>query len=199
MFINKILTPVNSLLYILLLGFSFNANASLIISGSFDINYDVREDISNINGSFVAEFDDSVLTGIGVESFQDLSILTAFTINPSAIGVTTYDISNTGVDIGFINGIFSYIALGGIQYDADVSAVNSANDDFFFQIQSNNTLQGFSFLSSTTDTSNAYLSTEAEVRVSTASTSVPSVGTFFLLLGNLIFLMKKGHRQAQLM
>lgn len=102
------------------------AQATLIIEGDFDADFGASSGVSNISGSFEAAFDDSLLV-TGDEDFEDLAILTSFSLSPTPLGVTTFDTSNVGVDLYFTGGSLQDLVLGGLP---DASAITANTDDF---------------------------------------------------------------------
>ena len=115
------------LMLIASLGFGISAQALLIIEGDFTADFPSGSAVPTLSGSFDAIFDDSVVTGTGNEVFQDLSILTSFSLNPNPLGSTNFDTSNVGMTLGFNDGVFDYAFLGGLP---DVNTITFAEDDF---------------------------------------------------------------------
>jgi hypothetical protein len=109
------------------LGFGISAQASLIIEGDFTADFPSGSAVPTLSGSFDAIFDDSVVTGTGNEVFQDLPILTSFSLNPNPLGSTNFDTSNVGMTLGFNDGVFDYAFLGGLPF---VNSIVFAEDDF---------------------------------------------------------------------
>ena len=103
-------------------------NAGLIIEGNFDVDFPGGSAVTSLSGSFEADFDDSVVTGIGDETFNSLSILTALSLNPNPLGSTTFDTTNTGVTLNFIDGALNFLVLGGLI--TGVGAISGSTDDF---------------------------------------------------------------------
>lgn len=108
------------------------AQATLIIQGDFSgVAFPAGAPINSLSGSFEAVFDDSVLTGSGFEYFEDLLILTSLTLSINPIGVTTFDISNTGMDLGFTDGVLTDVLIGGMtDLGSNASALDAGYDDF---------------------------------------------------------------------
>lgn len=85
------------------------ASAALIIEGSFAF-----EDASfeNYSGSFSATFDHSILTGVGLEGFEDIDIVTSLTFAPSPYYGFLPNSSNTLMDLNFQDGLLTQIIIG---------------------------------------------------------------------------------------
>ena len=122
------------------LGFGISAQASLMIEGDFTAVFPSGSAVPTLSGSFDAIFDDSVVIGTGNEVFQNLPILTSFSLNPNPLGSTNFDTSNVGMTLGFNYGVFDYAFLGGLP---NVTGIVFAEDDFIVAFS----LENSSFIS----------------------------------------------------
>ncbi len=87
------------------------ASASLIIEGDFSIQFAPGPLFS---GAFSALFDDSVVTGVGIENFNDLAILTTLSLDTNPINGVAFDTLNTGLDLRFTAGALTGLVIGGL-------------------------------------------------------------------------------------
>lgn len=157
---------------------SGGAQATLIIEGNFSGDtFPTGSPISSLSGSFEAMFDDSVLTGIGFEFLEDLLILTSLSLSPNPIGATTFDTSNTGMDLGFTDGVLTDVLIGGMP---NASALSAGTDDFVAFLLPNiqGTDPGLSY-SVATDTGG--IREASSVTFTYSVTSVPEPATLALL------------------
>jgi hypothetical protein len=129
---NKFRTACVTSAAALLLALSPAAQATLIIDGDFSATFPGGSAVTSLSSTFQASFDDSVLTGVGSENFNNLAILTAFTLSPNPLGVTTFDTSNVGLNLSFSNGTLFSMQIGGLPNG--VGGVSSNTDDFFVGI-----------------------------------------------------------------
>ena len=88
----------------------------------------MAEPLTTLNGSFTAEFDNSVMTGVGLEMFEEMSILTSFNFSNNPLGSTTFDTSNVAISLYFVDGVFDALIIGGTESTAN--AVGAGTDDF---------------------------------------------------------------------
>ena len=98
-----------------------SANATLIVEGNFSADFSVVPDLS---GSFSASFDDSVLTGVGSEAFDDLNILTSLTLVPNPYLGNVFDTTNTFIDLLFNGGALTQVIIGGATNASNVGDFN---------------------------------------------------------------------------
>ena len=109
------------------------ANA-LLIQGNFAASFAAGSPIESLSGSFSADLDDSLVAPNAM--LEDLAILTSLVLNPSTVGSTTFDTTNTGVDLGFDSGgMLISVLLGGLP---NVSFLNQATDDFIVAFEDSN-------------------------------------------------------------
>ena len=108
-----------------LLVLSSNANALLILSGDFDASFPPV-----IAGTWSLTFDDSVVTGTGIEVF-DNQPLTSFSLTPNPWGSTIFDLTNTGARLEFNTGVFVAVVIGGILNGS--GNLLAGTDDFIAQ------------------------------------------------------------------
>lgn len=159
------------------------AQATLIIQGDFSGDaFPTGAPINSLSGSFVAVFDDSVLTGSGFEYFEDLLILTSLTLSPNPIGVTTFDIYNTGMDLGFTDGVLTDVLIGGMT-DAgnNASALDAAFDDFAAWLLPNRTTSTDPQLSYAIATDSGGIRDAGNATFTYSVTNVPEPSTLALL------------------
>lgn len=83
--------------------------AALIIEGNFAADFPTLQAFS---GSFSATFDDSILTGIGIEGFGNLDIVTALTFAPTPYYGFLPGASNTVMSVRFSDGVLERIVMG---------------------------------------------------------------------------------------
>ena len=104
-----------------------NVSATLYIQGGFESSFSGTA-VTEIYGTYSAEFDDSILTGSGGESFSNQAILTDFFLSPNPLGTTTFDTSNVFLDLRFNDGFLRSVVIGA----GSVSGIAGNSDDFAF-------------------------------------------------------------------
>jgi hypothetical protein len=107
------------------------ASADLLTyTGTFSAAFSSSGIPAEFSGSFTFSFDLSSVTGTGFEIFTpSLSSLTPTSSGSLTIGNTTFDTSNTGINIVYINGSFSELVIGGNLTGIDTVAAGT--NDFF--------------------------------------------------------------------
>ncbi|MEM1403059.1 MAG: hypothetical protein AAGG55_07000 [Pseudomonadota bacterium] len=118
---------------------SAQSHAGLLIDGFFSFIFvPASQGQLALNGNYALSFDDSVLTGVGAEQINNVS-LSSFGLTTGAVGATTFDTSNTAARLNFDSGMLSSIVLGGLTNASSspnpVSSVQSSWDDFSVSIQ----------------------------------------------------------------
>ena len=74
-----------------------SAQASLIsMSGDFSATTAASTGVTSISGTWAGQFDDSVVTGIGVEGFSVAPA--AISLSPNPIGATLFNASNVELE-----------------------------------------------------------------------------------------------------
>ena len=131
-------------------------------------------------------FDDSVLTGVGNENFDNIPLL-SFSQTPATIGATLFDLSNTVGRLGFFDGVVWVAAIGGAPSGA--SSLTSNQDDFTVTQQlpgsvgvglSVGSESGFAAISNTS--SNFTITAVPETAVPEPSTlTLLAIGTFGMI------------------
>lgn len=153
---------------------SLTSQAALIeYSGTFDVNF-TDSAVSKISGAWATSFDDSGVLGIGTEFFNVSP--TTFTMSPSPLGTTTFDTTNVGISLYFIDGVPSNIVMVGGLINA-IPAVSAAADDFSLSYNSSGAL--FSGLYSISTESGVAQSATAVGTVSIASIPIPAAVWLF--------------------
>ncbi len=103
--------------------------ASLItVSGTFaGANLGTSSSVDQISGSWSLIYDSDDVNLIG-STFLDPA-LTAFSLNPNPLGVTTFDLANTLGQLYFDNSALDIVTIGGV--NAGAGGLNSGDDDFW--------------------------------------------------------------------
>jgi len=81
------------------------------------------------SGAAAWQFDDSVVTGVGIEVFDPI-VLSTFSLTPSVIGATSFNLANTGAKLFYIDGTLINFGVGGLV--GTVTSVDVSADDFSF-------------------------------------------------------------------
>ncbi|MCP5522566.1 MAG: PEP-CTERM sorting domain-containing protein [Verrucomicrobiales bacterium] len=105
------------------------AQAQLLIEGTMS-GSPAYGGSNPVSFEFSCLFDDSALVGSGSESFVDQPLAT-FTLSPNPFGSTSFNLANTGVSLGFTDGVLDSVAVGGLLNG--VIPVIGTTDDFVGQ------------------------------------------------------------------
>ena len=145
-------------------------------------------DFSNqsFSGSATALFDSTLLTGSGVEVFDDKP-LESLSLTPNPIGATTFDLTNTKARWFFLDGEFDFINIGG--EISGVSGVAGSTDDFMLSISAPVPLSLVIDTFMATDTTTNAISVDSDPSGSASLGFVPEPGTITLLLCGLVGLI----------
>ena len=115
-----------SLISLILLLASTASQATLIhYSGNFSGTFPTGSAVPTISGSWSVLFDDSGFSGSGLSG--ELTPI-SFSLTPNPLGVTSFNISNVGVELFFFNGSLLEIFVGGLI--RGVTGASSNVDDF---------------------------------------------------------------------
>ena len=96
--------------------------AALSIAGTFSGS---TTNVGTISGTFTLDFDEGVVTGVGLEQFSD-EPLTSLSLSPNPIGGTTFDLANSFADIWYDSGALDKVLVG----RTPVTSVAAASPDF---------------------------------------------------------------------
>lgn len=154
------------------------AHATLMFEGTFDLNFDAPAQVSNLSGSFEGMFDDSVVTGVGFETFNETG-LTSFTLNPNPLGTTLFDTSNVAFRMAYNNGSLFSIVVGGIGGGAN--GISGSSDDFQVTVLANGNLSLPASRYSIATEAGIETADSGQGTLSVTTSAVPEPGTVALL------------------
>jgi MYXO-CTERM domain-containing protein len=130
-------------------------------------------------------YSDAAITGSGFEDV--VGSLTAFSLSPNPLGVTTFDLSNTGFFVRYLDGALHQIIVGGLV--GTTTAVAQNTDDFYAveNLSSTNVI-----VVSTAATISTLLSLfEPDATVDFTVTPVPEPAGLALLLAGAPLLLRR--------
>src|SRR4029077_3747993 len=85
-----------------------------------------------LSGTFKANFDDALVAPTGNFTFDNLT-LTDLSLSNPLVGGTTFDLTNTYLDLNFVNGSLRSFILG----DVNNNTVSPGTDDFSAYFENN--------------------------------------------------------------
>lgn len=185
---------------VVMLGASINAQATLLnVSGSFSASNPFLAGggstaPTTLSGAWSFTFDDSVLSGAGVEEFDGIP-LDSLTLTPNTIGSTNFSIANSVGYVGFIDGVLRNVWAGGLS-SVDISA----GTDDWAAVYTDPT-SGFQIVNvyavvAANPGISTYQQFSGSIRVSGVSTN-PEPATFALFSIGLLTLVVKKTRKEQ--
>jgi len=166
------------------------SQANLLIDGSF-VTGDQSSfspsigPLGNISGSFTVNFDDSVVTGVGSETFEDLSIVTALSLTPTPFLGTTYGPGDVIASVSFFNGALNFVSVGAgtdtfnIEQDSDFLVTITSGGFVPFGFQANGQFY-------TNACAEGCVQGQGELTVRQDDTGVPAPATLVLLGAGLL-------------
>lgn len=111
-----------------LMGPGIQSGTAAVLSFSGTFSAPMTGPITTLSGSFQFDFDDSVVTG-AVSEFFDGIPLNSFSLSPSMIGSTTFDLSNSVGAVRYESGILTEFAVGGAAAGG-VRGIDPNTEDF---------------------------------------------------------------------